>query len=146
MYMKAPSEMMKPFEFLIGNWNLDYIIPQSSFHAAATEKGAGTFSRTLNDRYVVFDYSTESGGAAHGIFSWDDKIQLYRYWWFENSGTFLAATCKFINENTLYMQWHDSLFVQTFTKINERTVRLRMELPDVQGKYELIMEVMLRRK
>ena len=144
--MPAQTDRMKPFEFLIGNWDLDYTIPQSSFHAAATEKGAGTFSRVLNDRYVVFDYTTLSGGAAHGIFGWDDKIQLYRYCWFENSGAFLTATCKFINENTLYMQWHDSLFIQTFTKINTSTVRLRMELPDAQGKYELIMEVMLRRK
>ncbi len=137
---------MKPFEFLIGNWDLDYIIPQSSFHAAATDKGSGTFSRALNDRYVVFDYKTKSGGAAHGIFGWDGKIQLYRYWWFENSGAFLTATCQFINDHTLYMQWHDTLLVQTFTKINARTVRLRMELPDNKGNYELIMEVMLKRR
>jgi hypothetical protein len=144
--MSVQTEVMKPFEFLIGNWDLDYSIPQSSFHAAATEKGNGAFRRALNDRYVVFDYSTESGGAAHGIFGWDEKIRMYRYWWFENSGAYASATCNFIDDHTLYMQWHDILFIQTFTKIDNRTVRLRMELPAVAGKYELIMEVILSRK
>jgi len=144
--MPARISKMKPFEFLLGNWDLDYNIPQSSYHEAAREKGNGTFSRALDDRYVVFDYSTRSGGAAHGIFGWDEKIRMYRYWWFENSGAFSTATCNFINERVLYMQWHDALFVQTFSKIDERTVRLRMELPETAGKYELIMEVRLSRK
>jgi len=47
---------MNKFKFLIGNWNLEYKIPKSSFNEEATGKGAGTFKRTLNDKYVVFDY------------------------------------------------------------------------------------------
>lgn len=40
-------------------------------------------------------------GEAKGIFAWDEKIKMFRCWWFENSGSFQSATCNFINDNTL---------------------------------------------
>jgi len=49
----------------------------------------------LNQRFVSFDYRAKlSGGqaAAHGIFAWDEKNKIYRYWWFEDSGSFMEAT------------------------------------------------------
>jgi hypothetical protein len=140
---------MDKFEFLIGNWNLEYKIPKSSFSEKATGKGSGTFKRLLNNKYVVFDYeasfNTGDKAAAHAIFAWDEKSKIYRYWWFEDSGSFMTATCEFINDATLFLNWHNSLLIQTFKKINENTFELRMENPDKQGKFELVLEVIFTR-
>ncbi len=140
--------LMDEFNFLIGSWYLNYIIPKSSFSEESTGKGNGTFKRTLNDKYVVFDYeaslSKGDKAAAHGIFAWDEKLKMYRYWWFEDSGSFDTATCNFINNKTLFMSWHGSLLIQTFTKIDENKVELRMESPD-GGKFELILKVILNK-
>ncbi len=64
---------MDKFEFLLGNWNLEYRIPESVFSAAGSDSGTGSFKRALNDKYVFFEYSTKSGSEAKGIFAWDDK-------------------------------------------------------------------------
>jgi hypothetical protein len=141
---------MDKFGFLIGDWNLDYKIPTSAFSETATGKGSGTFKRVLNDEYIVFDYeasfSTRDKAAAHAIFVKDEKAKIYRYWWFEDSGSFMEATCEFINDDTLFLNWHNSLLIQTFKKINENKVELRMENPDKEGKFELVLEVIFTRK
>jgi len=137
---------MDKFEFLIGNWNLEYRIPKSFLSEARSDSGHGSFKRALDGKYVFFDYSTKSGGAAHGIFARDEKSNLYRYWWFENSGSNLAATCNFLDDGILAMQWHDSLLVQTFEKTGPNEVLLRMQSPVSQGGYELVLEVVFRRE
>jgi hypothetical protein len=144
--MAKELNKMEKFEFLLGNWNLEYIIPKSAFSEAGKDSGWGTFRRALNDKYVYFDYSTKTGGEAHAIFAWDEKAKLYRYWWFENSGSFLTATCNFVNDETLFLNWHDTLLIQTFTKEGPDKVVLRMEHPTALGKYELILEVIFTRK
>ena len=147
--MAEQLKRMEKFDFLLGNWNLESRVPKSQFSEAATGTGTGTFKRALDDRYVYFDYSgsltkgeaAEQKGGAHGIFGWDKKVEVYRYWWFESSGNFLEATCNFVNDETLFLNWHDTLLIQTFTKIGKNKVILRMEHPTSQGKYELILEV-----
>ena len=141
---------MEKFEFLLGNWNLEYKIPKSVFSEDATGKGTGTFKRVLENKYVTFDYeasfSTGDKAAAHAIFVWDEKVKIYRYWWFEHSGSFMEATCEFINDETLFLNWHNSLLIQTFKKIDENTLELRMENPNDEGEFELVLEVILTRK
>jgi hypothetical protein len=139
-------ETMNKFEFLLGNWNLEYRIPRSTFGEAGTDSGTGSFRRALNDKYVFFDYSTKAGSGAHAIFAWDDKVKVYRFWWFENSGNFSTATCNFSDDETLAMNWHDSLLVQTFSKDGSDRVILRMQNPTARGGYELVLEVILTRK
>ena len=140
---------MDKFNFLIGSWSLNYKIPKSSFSEEVTGDGKGTFKRILKDKYVVFDYEasfiTGDKAAAHGIFSWDEKLKMYRYWWFEDSGSFDTATCNFINEETLFLNWHNSLLIQTFKKIDETTVELRMENPVKDGSFELVLEVIFKK-
>lgn len=140
------SEAMDKFEFLLGDWNLEYRIPKSIFSEAGSDLGIGSFKRTLNGKFVFFEYSTKAGSEAHGVFAWDDKAKLYRYWWFENSGNFLAATCNFVDDEILAMNWHDSLLVQTFAKDGSDRVILRMQHPVTQGRYELVLEVIFVRK
>lgn len=140
---------MEKFDFLIGNWNLEYRVPKSAFSEAATGRGIGAFKRALDDKYVYFDYScslTTGEGEAHAIFAWDEKAKMYRYWWFESSGNFLTASCNFVNNETLFLNWHDTLLIQTFTKAGPDKVVLRMENPNSEGKYELILEVIFTRK
>jgi len=140
---------MEKFEFLLGDWHLEYRIPKSQFHEAARGVGEGNFKRILDNKYVTFDYSSEvSGqkGQAHAIFAWDDKTKNYRYWWFESSGNFLTATCNFMNEKTLLLNWHDTLLLQTFTRVDANKVRLEMSNPDSLGEYEVILEVIFTRK
>ena len=135
------SDAMKKFEFLLGDWNLEYQIPKSIFSEAGSDSGVGSFRRALNAKYVIFDYSTKTGGEAKGIFAWDDKLKVYRYWWFENSGNFSTATCNFINDEIIAMNWHDTLLVQTFVRESPDRVVLKMQHPAVQGGYELVLEV-----
>ena len=141
---------MDKFNFLIGSWDLTYKIPKSSFSEEATGKGSGTFKRILNDKYVVFDYeasfTTGDKASAHAMFAWEEKIKMFRYWWFENSGSFMTATCNFINDDVLFLNWHNSLLIQTFKKIDEHTIELRMENPNKEGKFKLVLEVMFKRK
>ena len=147
--MKEKENMMRKFEFLIGNWHLEYKVPKSVFSEPTTGKGTGTFKRALNNKYVYFDYSyslTTDDGAAHAIFAWDDKTKIFRFWWFESSGNFTKATCNFVSDNILFLNWDDSLLKQTFKKVNQNKVILRMEHPNSKGEYELILEVILTRK
>lgn len=102
------QEHLDKFGFLLGDWDMESRIPKSRFSEAGTDTGTGSFKKILNDKYVQFEYSSESGGAAKGIFAWDGKMELYRYWWFENSGNFSSATCNFIDEGILAMNWLDS--------------------------------------
>ena len=143
---------MDKFDFLLGTWNLESNIPKSSFSEADTGTGQGTFKRVLNDKYVQLDYEGTSSSApqqitkAHGIFAWDEKAKFYRYWWFENSGNFDQATCDFLDDKALFMNWHGSLFVQSFRAVEPDHVILRMEHPTSEGEYELVMEVIFTRK
>ena len=82
---------------------------------------------------------------AHAVFAWDDKARAYRYWWFEDSGSFLTATCDFVKEGVLFLNWHDSLLTQTFSRENPDRVVLRMNHPDSTGQPEIILEVIFAR-
>lgn len=137
---------MNKFEFLLGSWNLEYRIPNSILSEAGSDTGIGSFKRALNDKYIFFEYSTKSGGEAKGIFAWDDKIKVYRYWWFENSGNYSAATCNFINDEVIAINRHDSILVQTFVKDGQDKVILKMEYPSVKGGHELVLKVLFTRK
>ena len=140
---------MKKFEILLGDWDLEYNVPESSFSKKASGSGVGSIKRALNDKYVYFDYSatlTIGSGAAHAIFAWDEKYRIYRYWWFEDSGSFLTATCQFIGDDILFLNWHDTLLIQSFTKINRDKIVLKMEQPVAQDQFELILEVIFSRK
>jgi len=140
---------MEKFNFLLGNWDMEYNVPKSAFSEATSGTGNGTFKRALDDKYVYFDYSSlinNEKGQAHAIFAWDEKAKIIRYWWFENSGNFQTATCKFINEEIIFLNWHDTLLIQTFKKIDPNKVVLRMENPDSDANYELILEVIFTRK
>lgn len=133
-------------EFLLGKWNLCYKIPQSTFSPKGEGTGCGEIKKILNDKYIKFEYQAEINSAktaAQGIFGWDDKSKIYRYWWFEDSGSFLTATANFVNPETLHMNWHDSLLIQTFAKVDDRMV-LTMRHPSAVG-YEIILEVIFSR-
>lgn len=145
---KEPGPMDK-FNFLLGTWKLDYKVPKSQFSAGDTGTGEGNFQMILNNRFVTFNYYAKlSGGesTAHAVFAWDEKNKIYRYWWFEDSGAFMEASCNFINEHTLCLNWHDSLLVQTFHRIDENKIILQMKYPGNENDYELILEVVLTKK
>jgi len=150
--MAERENVMEKFGFLLGTWHLEYRIPKSAFSEADTGSGTGTFKRTLDEKYVCFDYSCSFSSApeqttkAHAIFAWDEKANVYRYWWFESSGNFTNATCNFVNNVTLFINWHDSLFIQTFRKTSQNKMVLKMEHPDSEGRYELVMEVIFSKE
>jgi hypothetical protein len=144
--MAKKLDMMKKFDFLLGNWDMESNIPKSAFSKAATGTGEGTFKRALDDKYVYFDYSNGEEGAAHVIITWDEKSKVYRFWWFESSGNFSNAVCNFVNKKTLFLNWQDSLMIQTFRKTARNKVILRMEHPDSEGRYELVMEIIFTKK
>jgi hypothetical protein len=148
--MESDVGKMEEFDFLLGDWNLEYRVPKSPFGEADTGSGEGTIKRALGGRYVFFDYHAvlkKSGeGAAHAVFAWDGRANVFRYWWFEDSGSFLAATGDFVDEGTLRLNWHDTLLVQTFQKQGPDQLILRMERPVSGGAYEVILEVLFTRK
>ena len=147
--MTEETHQMDKFNFLLGKWNLEYRVPKSQFSEVDSGKGEGEFKRVLNDRYVTFDYHSKlSGGEgrAHAIFTWDEKSKIYRYWWFEDSGAFMEATCNFLDENTLCLNWHDSILVQTFSRAENGKVVLEMRYPQNKTDYEVVLEVIFTKK
>ena len=142
--MNKEVSPMDKFDFLIGKWKLKYYVPKSFMSDEDTGEGTGEFKRILNNKYVSFDYSaklSKGEGSAHAIFAWDNKLKLYKFWWFEDSGNYSAATCNFINDDTLCLNWHDSLLVQSFKKENSNKVILRMKYPTNENKHDLVLEV-----
>ena len=140
---------MEKFAFLLGDWELQYIIPESRFSHKTTGSGFGSFKRKLNNEFVFFDYESNidgNVGQAHGIFGFDQKVKIYRYWWFESSGNFMQASCNFTDENTLNMNWHDSLLTQYFKRNNENEIELKMSQQNSIGGSDLILEVKLLRR
>lgn len=147
--MSKEVNQMNKFNFLLGDWNMKYIVPKSQFSGEDSGKGKGVFKRIYNNHYISFDYSAKlSSGktAAHGIFAWDEKSNFYRYWWFEHSGAFMEATCNFLNDTTLCLNWHNSLLVQTFTLGKNGQVTLQMKNPSLQNEYDIILEVIFTKK
>ena len=135
---------MDKFNFLLGRWKMESNIPKSKFSDAYTGTGEGEFKQILNNKYVTFDYSVDyskSEGSAHAVFVWDNKSKIYRYWWFEDSGEFNNATCDFIDDNTLCLNWHNSIFVQTFSNTNKGNILLEMRYPLNKTEYEIVLEV-----
>lgn len=51
----------------------------------------------------------------------------------------------FIDENTLSMNWHDTLFIQIFKKVNENEIILKMKYPANENTYDLVLEVTFTR-
>jgi len=147
--MEPDSEdRMKKFDSFIGKWELAFNVPESIFSKADKGHGTGELKRELNNKYVMFDYSSQltvGKGSAHGIFAWDEKINAYRYWWFEDSGSFMTATCNFINDKTLLMNWENSLLIQTFTVEGPNKIFLSMDHPSPEGKYIPVLEVVFRK-
>jgi hypothetical protein len=144
--------MMDKFDFLLGTWNLESNVPKSVFSEADTGTGHGTFKKILDDKHVQLDYEGTSDSdpkqktKARGIFAWDEKQQLYQYFWFESSGAFEQATCKFLDNDTLFLSWHNSNLIQTFTKTGPDQVTLRMEHPIATDKFELVLEVIFTKQ
>lgn len=146
-----PEEIipMDKFNFLLGTWEMEYKVSKSQFSVADEGEGEGVFKRTLNNRYVTFDYKVQlskSKAATHAIFAWDENSMIYRYWWFEDSGAFMQATCNFIDENNLCLNWHNSILVQTFSKKENGKILLEMRYPSNKPDYETVLEVAFTKK
>jgi hypothetical protein len=140
---------MDKFDFLLGLWKLEYSVPESQFSKSMTGEGKGEFRKILNGTYVSFDYAANLSGAensAHAIFAWSKDKELYDYWWFEDSGEYMEASCNFIDDTTLCLNWHKSLLVQTFSQIEKDRILLEMKHPKNKDKYETILKVELIRR
>ena len=148
--MADEPDRMGKFDFLLGDWDLEYRVPKSSLGEADKGNGEGTIQKILGGSFVQIDYRASlrrtGSGSARGVFAWDRAAKIYRYWWFEESGNFLAASCDFVADGVLRLNWHDTLLVQTFEKLSRDRVRLRMERPAAGGGHEVIMEVLFTRK
>ena len=143
--MSKELNPMEKFGFLLGAWQLKSEVPKSQFSEYDSGEGRGEFRQILNDRYVTFDYqakNSKSKGAAHAIFVWDNKNNNYKYWWYEDSGEFSQATCDFIDEKTLCLNWHNSLFVQTFQLKENGNIELEMRYPKNKDEYEVVLKVL----
>ena len=95
------------------------------------------------------DYScslTTGDSEAHGVFAWGQKAKVYRYWWFEDSGSFSEAAGDFVDSETLFLKWHETSLIRTFKRVDSNRIILRMEDKGTGGKYELILEVVFTRE
>ncbi len=144
--MSNELNSMDKIGFLLGAWQLKSEVPKSQFSEYDTGEGRGEFRQILNKRYITFDYQavySKGAGAAHGIFAWDHKNKNYKYWWFEDSGEFSQATCDFVDENILCLNWHNSLLVQTFKKTDNGDIKLEMRYPKNKNDFQIVLKVLL---
>lgn len=133
---------LQSIDFLIGKWSLRYTL-FSDGRPKPDGKGLGEIQKTLDGKFITFDYQAElSTGIfkAHAIFAWDSEKDLFRYWWFENSGQVQQAEGRMKDESTLVLQWQNIPCTQTFRETSETIVVLEMAY---QGKPAL--EVSLTR-
>ena len=56
------------------------------------------------------------------------------------------SSCKFINDDTLFLNWHDGLLIQTFEKEGFNRIIMSMKHPDSEGKYKEVLQVQFDRK
>ncbi|MFO7447318.1 MAG: DUF1579 family protein [Ignavibacteriaceae bacterium] len=146
--MNAEDRINK-FSFLLGKWELKYKVSKTRFSEENYGEGEGEFKKILDNHYVTFEYKAKISGtesSAHAIFAWDEKSNIYRYWWFEDSGQFMEATADFIDEKTLCLNWHNSLLVQTFHKTDDGKIILQMKYPINNENYNPVLEVSLTRR
>ncbi len=146
--MCSSENSMSKFDRFIGNWKLIYHIPKSSMSNSDTGMGSGTFKRILGDKFVSFDYAAKLGQgdtSAHGIFGFDEGKGVIRYWWFEDSGATMDATCDFVSDDVLAMNWHNSLLSQEFRVVSENKIILEMTLRKEKGE-EVVLVVDLIKK
>jgi hypothetical protein len=126
---------MRALAFMAGDWDLDYTVTQKG-ETTKTLCGTGSLRYLFGSTYLAFDYQVkqrDSGavmGAAHGIFAWDQKAERYRYFWFEDSGTFLQATAVLRDGHDLLMQWQDINCSQIFRRVHADAMYLEMRCPD----------------
>ncbi len=148
--MSKKINPMDKFDFLLGNWKLKYKVPKSQFSTGDSGEGEGSFKKILNKKYIVFDYHAKLSageGGAHGIFAWDKRRKIYRYWWFEDTGEYSEASCEFLDENMLCLNWHDSILVQTFQKLEKgNKILLQMRYPLNKDDYKTALEVLFKKK
>jgi len=52
--MAKQSNVMDKFDFLLGNWNLEYKVPKSALSEAATGTGTGNNSDMFPDENQIF--------------------------------------------------------------------------------------------
>jgi len=140
---------MREFDLFIGSWRLQYDVPESFFSPQTSGEGEGTFAEILNGHCVTFGYEAHfanESAAAHGIFVRNNQQNTFRYWWFEDSGNYDRATCKFLNKHSLFLVWRGSALIQTFEQINPDHIELKMFDPRENLSHELILKVDLYRK
>jgi len=121
---------MQALSFLVGEWNLDYTVTQ---HGRTTKaiRGTGSMRYLFDGIYLTFNYRAEHTDTgkfdeAHGIFAWDTRIQQYRYYWFESSGTFQQATGALRDDHTLALDWEDIHCTQIFRRVSADAMYLEM--------------------
>ncbi len=142
--MSKELDSMRKFNFLLGTWELKSEVPKSQFSEYDSGAGRGEFKTLLDGKYVSFDYMikyTKTSGAAHAVFAWNSKSKNYDYWWFENSGDYMQASCNFIDDSTLCLNWYNSLFIQTFQLKENGNVVLEMRYPKNKDEFEVVLKV-----
>jgi hypothetical protein len=147
--MKKISTPMDKFRFLLGTWQMDYKILKSPNILEDIGRGEGIFRSIMDDRYVTFDYHVSlktNEAAAHAIFAYDEDRNIYRYWWFEDSGKFMRAMGDFINKNKLVLIWEENRLVQTFHRQKNGNVILSMINQSETDEREIILEVLFTKK
>lgn len=126
---------MQALSFMIGEWVLDYTVTQYG-HTTQTIRGTGSLRFLFNATYLTFDYQMiEKASAAmiaeaHAIFAWDMKAGLYRYYWFESSGSFHQATGALQDAHTLAFEWQGIKCTQIFRSVRADAMYLEMRCPE----------------
>lgn len=129
------ASAIRALSFMVGEWELDYTVTQHG-GTASTICGTGSIRRLFDGTYITFDYQVrqketrEKIGEAHAIIAWDKKTGQYRYFWFENSGTFLQATGFLRDDQTLALEWQDVNCRQIFRRVDADAIYLEMQCPD----------------
>jgi hypothetical protein len=131
--MTEAESAMRALHFLIGEWKLDYTATQHGV-TSKTVSGVGSMRYLFEETYLTFDYrgldrDTGTEFRAHGIFAWDAKTRRYRYFWFEDSGTFLEAVCALRDERSLEMEWQGVDCTQIFERTGDDMMYLEMRCP-----------------
>lgn len=81
------SPEQKELNRFLGAWRTTYTISKSEWTPEDLSGGASmTFSRVLGDRFVEEQSQHADGKSNRAMYTYDEKQQSYRAWWFSSIG------------------------------------------------------------
>lgn len=101
-----PGDQFKKLAYFVGTWEGELTLPPKGGRGEAKVQSRVEYRSALDKHFVVFDAEQSPPPGldrkfqAHGLFTYDRELGLFRHWWFTNLGVASEGSGKWLG-NTL---------------------------------------------